>query len=355
MSLEGFKVKGAFDLSSLHSVAEGRLLLKVMKTFSNNTSHNPPTSESIGGKVILQILYCFTFAAITIINSVLLWRLFSKLKKTRSNILFIFLSVSDIFVAVISIPVLALAVFKTDFKDCLIPCDAFIVLHYFPYAYSWSLTITIALDRCLVITKKYAYVKAISKKRLMTIALILLVVEAGVSFVFSTVEPSTRIISQFVIEVISILITISSYLYLLHYVRQNTKNVTTNQKIKGSTNARLTKVIAYIFFCQVALTLPQWINLLLIITSKEEITFQVLRNRRTTYRWMMILRFQNSYLNACILLYNQYKDYKMLQRRNDESQVPKNSRSMESSNNTSFSTSTMKSTNRLSTASTAQL
>ena len=181
----------------------------------------------------------------------------------------------------------------------------------------------------------------------MAIALVLLVIEAALSFVFSTVKPSTRIRSQFVIKVISILITISSYLYLLRNVRKNTKNVTAVQKIKGSTNARLTKVIAYVFFYQVALALSQWINLLLIITSKEEITFQVLMNRH----WMMILRFQNSYLNACILLYNQYKDYKMLQRRNDESQIPKNSRSMESSNNTS----SMKSTNRLSTVSIAQL
>ena len=354
MPLESFKEKGVQFLS-LHVVGERRLLLKVMGTFSNNTSQNSPIPKNNGGRVILQVLYCFTFAAIIIINSVLLWRLVSKLKKTRSNILFMFLSVSDIFVAIISISVLALAVFKTDFKGCFIPCDVFVVLHYFPYAYSWSLTITIALDRCLVITKRYAYVKVVSKKRLMAIALALLVVEAGVSFVFGTVEPSTRIRSQFVIEVISILITISSYLYLLHYVRKNTKNVTANQKVKGSTNTRLTKVIAYIFFCQVALTLPQWINLLLIITSKQEITIQVLMNRRTTYRWMMILRFQNCYLNACILLYNQYKDYKMLQRRNDESQVPKNSRSMESSNSTSYNTSTIKSTNRLSAASIAQL
>ena len=73
----------------------------------------------------------------------------------------------------------------------------------------------------------------------MAVALVLLVVEATVSFVFSTVKPSTRIRSQSVIEVISILITISSYLYLLHNVRKNTKNVTAVQKIKGSTNARI--------------------------------------------------------------------------------------------------------------------
>ena len=110
-------------------------------------------------------------------------------------------------------------------------------LHYFPYAYSraWRLLYSSGF----VIIKKYAYVKAISKNRLMAIALVLLVVEAALSFVFSTVKPSTRIRSQFVIKVISILITISSYLYLLHNVRKNTKNVTAVQKIKGSTNARI--------------------------------------------------------------------------------------------------------------------
>ena len=136
-----------------------------METFSNNTSHYPPVPKNNGGRVILQVLYCFTFAAIITINIVLLWRLVFNLKKTRSNILFMLLSMSDIFVAVISIPILALAVFNTNFKGCFIPCGVFIVLHYIPYAYSWSLTITIALDRCLVITKKCAYVKTVSKKK----------------------------------------------------------------------------------------------------------------------------------------------------------------------------------------------
>ena len=90
-----------------------------METFSNNTGHYPTIPKNNGSRVILQVLYCFTFAAIIIINIVLLWRLVFKLKKTRSNILFMLLSVPDIFVAVISIPILALAVFITDLKVVL--------------------------------------------------------------------------------------------------------------------------------------------------------------------------------------------------------------------------------------------
>ena len=169
-----------------------------METFSNNTGHYPTIPKNNGSRVILQVLYCFTFAAIIIINIVLLWRLVFKLKKTRSNILFMLLSVPDIFVAVISIPILALAVFITDLKVVL-----FHVMYLWYYITFPTLTHRawrLLYSSGFVIIKKYAYVKTISKNRLMAIALVLLVVEAGVSFVFSTVKPSTRIRSQFVIE-----------------------------------------------------------------------------------------------------------------------------------------------------------
>ena len=320
-----------------------------MESVTNKTGQDVPESPKNASITILKVTYCFTFVAIIIVNSILLWRLVFRLKKTRSNILFMFLSLSDFFVAVISIPVLAIVLFKPDTKDCFIPCEAFVVFNYFPYGYSWVLTIAIALDRCLVIAKKYKYEKIMTKTRVITFAVVLLIFTAGISVIYVFVEREIRLRSQSILEVICILTTTLSYAYLLCYVRKNTKIRTGSKRSKSSTNARITKVIAYIFFCQVILTLPQWISLVLLVASNKEITLIVAINRRIRYRWMMILRFQNSYLNACILLYNQYKEYKMFQRRNNNGRTKRNFRknSLKNSNITTSSSPTMKTFHRI--------
>ena len=101
-------------------------------------------------------------------------------------------------------------------------------------------------------------------------------------------------------------------------------------------------MIAYIFFCQVVLTLHQWINLVVLVTSEKQITFRQLMNRTIKYRWIMIFRFQNSYLNACMLLYNHYKEHKMFQRRNNKRQLRRNAKSVENSKRKLTSISTIK-------------
>ena len=302
-----------------------------MESLANNRSSNVSKSAGTTDVVVLQVIYCLTFASIIVVNSVLLWRLIFRLKKTRCNILFIFLSVSDIAVAVTSIPILAIALFAQD-RGCSISCDVHTIFNYFPYGYSWILTNAIALDRCLMIIQKHKYEKFIPKSRVIALAIALLIFEAGRSFVYVSIDTNIRLRSQCILEAICISITVSSYLYLLYYVRKNNKNVTGKKWNKKSTNSRLTRVISYIFFCQVVLTLPQWINLVVFVASEEDITFQQLfTNRRIRYRWMMIFRFQNSYLNACMLLYNHYKEYKMFQRRNIKSQLRRHTNSAENS------------------------
>ena len=309
-----------------------------MVASSNNTRRFVPISVNKANIFVLQLMYGLTFINILTANNILLWRLVLKMKKTQTNIFFIFLSVSDILVALTSIPVLSLALFNPLTPGCLIPCDVFIFFNYFPYAYSWLLTSAIALDRCLLITKKYKFERSRSKTRTFGIALILLVFEFVLSFAYTFIQAEAKILSQSLIEAICIFITISSYLYSWYYVRKSTNNEATNHGNVNNTSARLTRVIAYIFFCQVVLTFPQWMNLLTIATLAVKITVKILINRRATYRWMMILRFQSCYLNAFILLYNQYKEYKISRRRIGPSQFARNFRLKENASNTSTTT-----------------
>ena len=321
--------------------------LNDMEIIANDTIEHGLVSAEIASIAPLKVIYCLTSAAIIIVNCILLWRLVFRVKKTRSTILFIFLSASDILVAVISIPILALALFKPNTKGCVTSCYAFILFNYFPYGYSWVLTVAIALDRCFLVTNKHKYEKVISKKRVIALAIVLLILEAGLSFFYVLIDRQTRLISLVILEVLCIMVTILSYFYLLIYVRRSTKNATRNQRRKSGADTRLTRVIVYIFFCQVLLTLPQWIGLFFsIILNEGRVSLNGLNNQRIRIRWMTILRFQNSYLNACILLYNQYKEYKIFQRRNDKSQSLETS-TWRKPNMKSISTSNMKSLNYL--------
>ena len=71
----------------------------VMVPFANDTNSNLLKTAKTTDVVVLQVIYCLTFVSIIVVNIILLWRLIFRLKKTRFNILFIFISMSDIPVA----------------------------------------------------------------------------------------------------------------------------------------------------------------------------------------------------------------------------------------------------------------
>ena len=282
----------------------------------NRTKPSFPNFKVTDEVTILKIMYCLSFITIIVANGILLWRLAFRMRRSRSNLLFIFLSLSDIFVALISIPIMALDLFNKQFTPgCFLPCEVYVVLQYFPYVYSWSLTVVIALDRYFVVTQKRKYEEFITKKRIFIIAILLLISTFGASLLYIVVEMSIRTLVKMAIEVLLILITVFSYVNLLHFVRKKSKAARKGEYGAGKKDAssiKLTRIIAYIFFCQVVLSLPQWIYLFVLINLKTEKTLTSIMKQRLIYRWLIILRFSNCYTNAFILLYNQYRDYRRL-------------------------------------------
>ena len=261
----------------------------------------------------LRTTYALTFVLIIVTNSILLWRLIFRSKKTRVNILFIILSISDMCVALVSIPVLSLGLFKKKFPlGCkgLVPCEVRILLHYFPYFYSWSLTIVIALDRCLIVTKRQKYQAFITRKRIFIIALALLPLDIGLSFFYLELSLAMRNKVKIAVEMVLISITTLSYFYLLHFVRRKTKKVKPSHYGKDERGKRLTSVIVYLFICQVLLTLPQWIYLFVLIPVRSVNNLTRRRELLLHYRFMIMLRYSNCYTNALIVLYNQYRESK---------------------------------------------
>ena len=292
------------------------LKMNLANKSSNRTKPSFPNFRVTDEVTTLKIMYCASFIIIIVANGILLWRLAFRMRRSRSNLLFIFLSLSDIFVALISIPIMALDLFKKDFTPrCFLPCEVYVVLQYFPYVYSWSLTIVIALDRYFVVTQRRRYEAFITKKRIFIVAILLLISTFGVSLLYIVVKMSIRSLLKMAIEVLLILTTVFSYINLLHFVRKKSKAARKGQYGAGKKDAsstKLTRIIAYIFFCQVVLSLPQWIYLFVLINLKSEKTLTSIMKQRLIYRWLIILRFSNCYTNAFILLYNQYRDYRRL-------------------------------------------
>ena len=115
----------------------------------------------------------FIILLIAVSNGLLLYALLKKKQKTRADKLFIILSASDICVGSISLPISSLSLIITDFGTfCKIsPCLTF--FFYFPYVFSWTIVVTISVDRVLMITKRHIYGKFVTMKVLYSVMMFL--------------------------------------------------------------------------------------------------------------------------------------------------------------------------------------
>lgn len=122
---------------------------------------------------MLQLYFTFIALAIVISNGVLQRKLFKKRYKTRADKIFIILSCSDIGVGLFSIPIISLPLFKWDVSAFDMHRTFDYMYHFiwifstsFPYGFSWTLVLIIALDRVFIITKGQIYKQYITMKTL---------------------------------------------------------------------------------------------------------------------------------------------------------------------------------------------
>ena len=241
-------------------------------------------------------------------NSLLLRRLlFKRKQKTRADKLFIVLSLSDIGVGGFSITLLSVLLFSVNQTTvCLIfkPLTFFIL---FPFIFSWTMVIIIAIDRCLMITKGEIYGKYVTAKVLFSAVAILfgkdvmtsIYMVTGKGIRLSSIKPDVFHILQILVELFFILLTTALYGYLLYYVRRREKLFDTNARHgKCSYSKQLTRSTLYILFCLIFFTLPQFIGMLLPIYFEFRSSI-VTRNK---FCWELLSLYSNSYANAAILL-----------------------------------------------------
>ena len=199
--------------------------------------------------MVLKIGYIITFAMIILTNSVVIWRISRKKNKSRANIMFLFLSISDISVGLITIPIVAWGLLQVPVKPgCALPCELLIYFNYFPYSYSWMLTIVIALDRSLLVIKQIIYENLITKNCLIWISLALLIVVILINIVLLKVSFYVRSITKVGIEIAFILITLASYLYLINFVRKSSNSIQDSVHNKSNYGKEVTKTWRIYFY-----------------------------------------------------------------------------------------------------------
>ena len=182
--------------------------------------------------LILQICCVFTGLAIIISNSLLLHRLFKKRCKTRADKVFIILSCSDILVGLFSVPVISLPLFIRDFDSlCFMMFLIWNFSAYFPYCFSWTLIIIIALDTwVLIITKGHIYKKLVPMKVLYRVIFfcfffVLAVIILTIAEKIIRYNSRIMIYVQLALEICFINITVVAYIYLFYFVQSKSRMI----------------------------------------------------------------------------------------------------------------------------------
>lgn len=207
---------------------------------------------------VLQIAFITTTFLILLSNGVLLRKLFLKNKKTRADILFIILSLSDMGVGAFTVPLLSLITFslKQDIICFLHTVMTFFT--YYPFSFSWAMVIIIAIDRCLMITKSDSYGKVVTNKALyLFIGFIFITITCSLAVIITRGEltlNSPKISGihffQMILELVFMFTTAALYSYLLYFVRRSARKLTITRSIHSqhSYSEQLTKSVFLIYY-----------------------------------------------------------------------------------------------------------
>ena len=149
----------------------------MMKSHSNVTA-NLCSGGSITYVVTFQVAAVLCAIAIIVSSALVLRHIYRKVRRSRADLLFIVLSISDIGVGSLSqtslgILGMAFLCIKRNGTDSNSNATKFahaaVFFLLFPYTFSYVVTTIVALDTLFVVTKQHSYKNFITKRRLMYI------------------------------------------------------------------------------------------------------------------------------------------------------------------------------------------
>ena len=272
---------------------------------NNETSKNYLCSYSQGLEtfhwILLQMLAAVIFMTILVSNSLVMWRIFSSNSRKRTSAMFILLSITDLIVALISIPLFYTTLFNVNhslpfFQDC----HSVVFLMVVPVYFSWYVTVTITLDRFLFVKYPIRYKHFMRGKKIFrTLPIWLSIYITIMLLIYYQKELMGITIIGGIVQATSTLILFVAYGYIIMVTR---RKINFNSQVRDRRNRRLTMTIFYIFLSQVVFALPATITIFLYIKPWGDPNME----EKMRY-WSKIFLFSNSFANALILLQSQNK------------------------------------------------
>ena len=272
---------------------------------NNETSKNYLCSYSQGQEtfdwILLQMLAAVIFMTILVSNGLAMWRIFSFNKRKRATAMFILLCIADVIVALISIPLFYTALFNVNHSlPFFHNCHSLVFVMVVPVYFSWYVTVTITLDRFLLVKYPIRYRNFMrGKKILRTLSIWFPIYVTIMLLVYYEKELMGITIIGGIVQATSTLILFVGYGYIIMVTR---RKININSQVRDRRNRRLTMTIFYIFLSQVVFALPATITIFLYVKSWGDLNME----KKMGY-WSKIFLFSNSFANALVLLQSQNK------------------------------------------------
>ena len=269
----------------------------MMKNHSNVTA-NLYSGDSITHIVTFEVAVVLGAIAIIISSGLVLRHIYCKVRRSRVDLLFIVLSISDIGVGSLSQTSLGIYGMLSRIH-CHITRElqySVIFLLFFPYTFSYTVTTIVALDTLFVVTKQHSYTNFITKRRLMYILVFFFATTIGLCYwlVYLTVTRAPfneAYITYTAFNIALSIMIIGAYIFILCFAYSHSKTASHCKSNGNRDFKRLTKTIMFIFASQIICSFPFQTGMLV----PTELPLLLIA-------WIIILRNMSSLVNGIILL-----------------------------------------------------
>ena len=295
-----------------------------MRNLTNQTKDLLPT-WSVPHAVVFEISIAIISVLVVITSYWVLKYVYLKERRSRTDLLFVITSISDIGVGLLTIPFVGVSAACRIFIKCsasiIYLINAFI---FFPF-FSYLMTTVIAVDRLLLITKHCKYKTIVTTARLKIIVAFLFVLSIGFIFlVVYDVIYLERHFTFFNIAMLSIMVILPltivvAYTYILCYVYRRS-NAISHCKVSGKNNNKnITKSIMLILISQVILILPILsLQLLFVLDIFCDFVNDDLELYYFLNHWFLIVQNCQFFVNGMILLINQRENRRKMEIKTEE-------------------------------------
>lgn len=242
-------------------------------------------------------------------------------KKSRVDLVFVVLSISDIGVGLFSqtslgiIPLCSNSYINCGYSNVFSFLRDFFLL--FPATFSHVVTAIIAADRLLVLTKQHNYENCFTKRILKCILAFSFILSIGFCCWFIRNwhhYTETYILSYIInlaVNIVLPVVTILAYVYILRFAHRSSKSMSHCMSSGNKIFKRLTKIILFILISQTACFLPYQFMLIVVYIRT---TFPI-----PLVYWFVMLRNTSSFINGTILLLSERRKTK--RKRNTETKM----------------------------------